>query len=360
MTLLLSNEEIGRILTIEMAMECVERSQRSLEAGEAVNSPRVDTLAPTVFGETRGVYSLKTMSGLWPDAGMAALRIDSDVLIWPEVMGNVRRDRLPSADGRWNGLLLLFSMETGTPVMICPDGYVSRMRVGAANGLAARHLAREDARVMALLGTGWQAGGQLMAHCAVRPIAEVKVFSPNPVNRERFCRELAPEVRATLTPVESADEAVEGADMVVTATNSMEPVHRRSRLRPGVHYSAVKVQEMDLDFLNAVDKVFLFSTNPANIRPQVYRTPAVETPESTGGWWSDRSTPLWERIRELPQVLIGAVEGRQAPDETTAFVNNVGQGLQFTAVAHWVYREAVAKGVGRTLPTEWFTQDVHP
>ena len=272
MTLLLSNEEIDGILTMEMALDCVERSQRSLEAQEAVNSPRVDTLAPTTVGETKGVYSLKAMSGLWPDEGMAALRINSDVLIWPEVAGNVRRDRLPSADGRWNGLMLLFSMETGAPVMICPDGYISRMRVGAANGLAARYLAREDASVMALLGTGWQAGGQLMAHCAVRSITDVRVFSPNPANRERFCRELAPRVEARLTPVETAGEAVEGADLVVTGTNSMEPVHRREWLRPGVHYSAVKVQEMDHDFLDAMDRVFLFSRNPANIRPQVYRT----------------------------------------------------------------------------------------
>ena len=360
MTLLLSNEEIDGILTMEMALDCVERSQRSLEAQEAVNSPRVDTLAPTTVGETKGVYSLKAMSGLWPDEGMAALRINSDVLIWPEVMGNVRRDRLPSADGRWNGLMLLFSMETGAPVMICPDGYISRLRVGAANGLAARYLAREDASVMALLGTGWQAGGQLMAHCAVRPITDVRVFSPNPANRERFCRELAPRVEARLTPVASADAAVEGADMIVTGTNSMEPVHRREWLRPGVHYSAVKVQEMDYDFLDTVDRVFLFSRNPVNIRPQVYRTPAVETPEGTGGWWSERDTPLWDRIQELPQAIIGAAEGRQSSDQTTAFVNNVGQGLQFAAVAQRVYREAVAKGVGRALPTEWFTQDVHP
>ena len=160
--------------------------------------------------------------------------------------------------------------------------------------------------------------------------------------------------------MESADEAVEGADLVVTGTNSMEPVHQRKWLRPGVHYSAVKVQEMDYDFLDAMDRVFLFSTNPANIRPQVYRTPAVETPEATGGWWAERTTPLWDRLQELPQAIIGAVPGRQTADETTAFVNNVGQGLQFAAVAQRVYREAVAKGVGRTLPTEWFTQDVHP
>lgn len=360
MTLILSNEEIDQILTMDMALECVEACQHAVEAKEAINSPRVDTLAPTTLGETRGVYSLKSMSGVWPQAGMAALRINSDVLIWPEVAGNVRRDRLPSADGRWNGLMLLFSMETGAPVMICPDGYISRMRVGAANGLGARYLAREDAHVLALLGTGWQAGGQLMAHCAVRPITEVRVFSPNPANRERFCRELAERVDTKLLPVESAEEAVAGADIVATGTNSMEPVHRREWLRPGVHFSAVKVQEMDEAFLDSVDRAFLFSKNPATTRPQLYQLPSVETPEGTTGWWSKRDTPFWDRLEELPQLLIGATQGRQNAEQTTAFVNNVGQGLQFVAVASKVYQEAVAQGVGRNLPTEWFTQNVHP
>ena len=308
------------------------------------------SLAPAAAGD----------SGVKTPAGMAALRINSDVLIWPEVAGNVRRDRLPSADGRWNGLMLLFSMETGAPVMICPDGYISRMRVGAANGLGARYLAREDATTMALLGTGWQAGGQLMSHCAVRPLTEVRVFSPNPAKRERFCRELANRVNARLIPVDSAEEAVSGADIVATGTNAMSPVHRTEWLRPGVHFSAVKVQEVDEDFLEAVDRAFLFSKNPTTTRPQLYKLPSVETPEGNDGWWFKRGTPFWDRLEELPQLLTGATQGRQHADETTAFVNNVGQGLQFTAVAHKVYQEAVAQGIGHELPTEWFTQNVHP
>ena len=360
MTLILSNEEIDQILTMDMALECVEACQHAVEAEKAINSPRVDTLAPTMFGETEGVYSLKSMSGLWPAAGMAALRINSDVLIWPEVAGNIRRDRLPSADGRWNGLMLLFSMETGAPVMICPDGYISRMRVGAANGLGARYLAREDAHVMALLGTGWQAGGQLMSHCAVRPITDVRVFSPNPANRERFCGELAERVDANLIPVESAEEAITGADIIATGTNSMIPVHCIEWLRPGVHYSAVKVQEVDETFLETVDLTFLFSKNPATTRPQLYKLPSVETPEAIGGWWTKRGTLFWDRLEELPQLLTGATNGRQNAEQTTAFINNVGQGLQFVAVAHEVYKRAEAQGVGHDLPTEWFTQNVHP
>jgi len=360
MTLLLSNEEIDSILDVSMVLDAVERSQRAMAALEAISSPRTDTLAPTVSGEGPATYGLKTMCGLWPEAGVAALRINSDVLVWPTVAGNVRRDRLATPGGRWNGLIILYSMTTAEPLMISPDGYISRLRVGATNALAARYLARDDARVLALLGTGWQAGGQLMAHCAVRPIDEVRVFSPNASNRERFCREIQPRVKARLVPTDSAESAVRSADIIATATNSMEPVHQMSWLRPGVHYSAVKVQEMDQAFLEAVDHAFLFSKNPATTRPQFVTLPTVKTPESTTGWWQNREGALWKRLGELPRLFTGEVKGREGKDETTAFVNNVGQGLQFAAVAKRVYEEAKARGVGRELPTEWFTQNVHP
>jgi alanine dehydrogenase len=360
MTLLLSNEEIDSILDVSMVLDAVEKSQRAMATSEALSSPRVDTLAPTTTGEAAGTYGLKTMSGLWPEAGVAALRINSDVLIWPTVAGNVRRDRLPSPAGRWNGLVILYSMSTGEPLMISPDGYISRLRVGATNGLAARYLARENAHVMALLGTGWQAGGQLMAHCAVRPIEEAKIFSPNPTNREKFCRELQTRVKARLIAVESADAAVKDADIVVTGTNSMEPVHRKEWLRPGVHYSAVKVQEMDQAFLEAIDLAFMFSKNPTTTRPQLVKLDSVKSPESSTGWWQNREGGFWHRLGELPNLFTGKAKGRENENQTTAFVNNVGQGLQFTAVAKRVYDEAKAKGVGRELPTDWFTQDVHP
>lgn len=359
MTLLLSNEEIDSILTVDMVLNALEHCQGDLARDKALSSPRIDTLAPTPRIEG-GVYGLKMMCGVWPDAGVAALRINSDVLVWPKIMGSVRRDRLPTDQGRWTGMLILYSMETGEPLMISPDGYISRMRVGATNALAARYLASESASVMALLGTGWQAGGQLIAHCAVRAFREVRIFSPNPANRERFCRELETRVTARLIPVDSAHSAVHGADVIVTATNSMEPVHKLDWLRPGVHCSAVKPHEVSQAFLESAGRVVLFSKNPGTTRPQFYSPASVETPETSSGWWTNRETSLWKSFSELPQLVTGEVKGRERNEETTVFVNNVGQGLQFTAVAKKVYEEALARQIGRSLPTEWFTQDVHP
>jgi len=89
----------------------------------------------------------------------------------------------------------------------------------------------------------------------------------------------------------------------------------------------------------------------------------ADTPQKVSGWsgwWVQRELPVWDRIVELPDLLTGKTPGRERDDQTTLFVNNVGQGLQFAAVAKKVYDLAVEKNVGKELPTAWFTQDVHP
>ena len=364
MTLLLSNEEIDELLTIDMAIDAVEGSQIALANKRAISSPRVDTLSPATNTEIKGTYGLKMMSGVYPEQGAAVIRINSDVLYWPEIAGNVRRDRLPSKDGRWNGLILLFSTETGEPLMISPDGYISRFRVGATNGLAARCLSRKNAKILALFGTGWQAGGQLRAICSVRDIEEVRVFSPNEEHRKKFCKEHQPHVRAKLLAVASPEEAIRDADIIASATNSMEPIFKKSWIRPGVHYSAVKVQEVSLPFMEAIDVVGLFSKDPRTTRPQIHIMDSIAATRQKipgwSGWWSQGELPIWENIIELPDLLTGHKSGRQRDDQTTLFINNVGQGLQFAAMAKKVYDIAISRKVGKEFPTEWFTQNVHP
>ena len=109
------------------------------------------------------------MDGVVPKLGVGAVRINSDIITWPKRGNNMRREKVPAApNNRYVGLVLLFSVETGEPLAILPDGVMQRMRVGAANGLGIKYLARENAKTVGILGSGWQAGAQLMAACAVR------------------------------------------------------------------------------------------------------------------------------------------------------------------------------------------------
>ena len=111
------------------------------------------------------------MDGVIPKLGIGAIRINSDIVTLPKQGNAMRREKVPAApNGRYVGLVLLFSTENGEPLAIMPDGVMQRMRVGATNGLGIKYLARKNASTVGILGSGWQAGAQLMAACAVRKI----------------------------------------------------------------------------------------------------------------------------------------------------------------------------------------------
>src|SRR5689334_19676154 len=186
--LILSNAEIERLLTIEECMAALEPMYRDVAAERVLFSPREDNIAPNAHPD--GYYAFKHMGGTWPREKVQALRINSDVVTHPVVAGTPRRVKQPLANGRWVGLVLLFSTETGALQAMFPDGVMQRLRVGAANGIAMKHLARGDASVLALIGSGWQAGAQLMAALAVRPFREVRVYSPRRETRDAFVAEV--------------------------------------------------------------------------------------------------------------------------------------------------------------------------
>jgi ornithine cyclodeaminase/alanine dehydrogenase-like protein (mu-crystallin family) len=244
--------------------------------------------------------------------------------------------------------------------MIFPDGFLQRTRVAGTNGIGAKFLARGDARVLGLLGTGWQAEGQLEAFCAVRALETIRVYSPNPEHRVEFARNMSERLGRSVVPVDSAAEAVRDADIVAAATNSLDPILRQEWIQPGVHLSCIKVQEVDAGLIEESDRILLHTR--AMIKEQIYRPAGEDNPikQAEEGWWTDSSAPFWDRLSDLAEVAAGHAKGRQNPNETTLFVNNVGLGLQFAAVGAKVYEEARRQGLGHEVPTEWFTETVHP
>src|SRR2546429_5225916 len=119
------------------------------------------------------------MDGVIPKLGIGAIRINSDIVTFPRVGNNLRREKVPAApNNRYVGLVLLFSVENGEPLAILPDGVMQRMRVGAANGLGIKYLARENAKTVGILASGWQAGAQLMAASAVPDTETIRRSSP--------------------------------------------------------------------------------------------------------------------------------------------------------------------------------------
>jgi len=355
--LVLSNEDVDALLPMSECIAALEDAYRELAHGRGVNRRRSDSLVPTANPDA--LYSLKSMDGIVPKFGVGAVRINSDIVTWPKRGATMRREKVPAAPhGRWVGMVLLFSSETGEPLAIFPDGYLQRLRVGATNGLGAKYLSRPDARTVGLLGSGWQASGQALAITAVRPIERIRCFSPSAERRAAFARAMTEATGVEVTAVGSAEEAVKGADIVMCATNSIDNVFFARWLAPGMHLSSIKRPELDPAAVKRADRLVIHSRDAA---PMHFTPPGLVVPEKAEGkGWSLLQEVDFNALPTLPELIAGQTPGRGAPEQVTCFLNNIGMGYQFAAAGAAVYRKAKAQGRGRELPTEWLTQDVHP
>ncbi len=357
MTLILSNEEVDAALSMPECIDVLDDAYRELSHGRGVNGPRSDCLVPTSRPDAR--YWLKSQDGIFPKLGVGAVRINSDIVTWPRGGGNLRREKIPAAPGnRWVGLVLLFSTENGEPLAIFPDGCLQRLRVGATNGLGTKYLAREDATTAGLLGSGWQAGAQVAALLAVRRIKRILCYSPNPERRRTFARAMSAETGVEIVPVETPEQAVKGMDIVLCATNTLEPVFWARWLEPGMHLSSIKPPEIEPAAFSRADRVVihLHGSSPAHAAP-----PGAATSKRSKG--KKGSTPEQidlDAFPTLPDLIAGKTPARNSAAQITCFLNNMGMGYQFAAAGALVYRNAKARGFGRELPTDWFTEDVHP
>lgn len=357
MTLILSNEEIEKSVTMPECIAVLEEAYKELAAGRGVTRTRSDTLTPTARPDA--LYSLKSMDGVVPKFGVGAVRINSDIVTWPKRGGNARREKIPAApNGRYVGLVLLFSSDTGEPLAIFPDGVLQRLRVGATNGLGIRYLARADAESIGILGSGWQAGGQLAAACCLRPVKRVRCFSPNPEHRAVFCREIEVQLGIEVVPVATPEDAVRGADIVLCASNSIDNIFFARWLTPGMHVSSIKRPEIDVKVLSQTDRLVIHARDA---KPLHFTTRDLDVPETNPGkGWKLSGEIDFSTVPTLPELITGKIEGRTSPTQVTCFLNNIGLGYQFAAAGALVYRKAKAAGRGHELPTDWFTEDVHP
>src|SRR3954447_7873743 len=281
------------------AIDALDAAFRDYAAASAVTRPRSHTY--THRDDDRH-YLFKTMDGSLPRLGVHALRLTSDLT--DERDG--KRVKIPAAPGgRYVGLVLLFDLDTLAPVAIVHDGYLQRVRVGATSALAARRLARKDARVVGLLGAGWQAGAQVDGLREVFDVEEVRVFSPT---REKLVA-FATEHEAVA--VDTARDAIDGADVVVLATNSHRPVLDGAWLAAGQHVNSVQRHELDAETVSRADVVVVRSRED----PTFHYAPG-HAPRAS------RERPL-QNVVELGDVLTGLV-GRTRDDQITLFTGGGG------------------------------------
>jgi ornithine cyclodeaminase/alanine dehydrogenase-like protein (mu-crystallin family) len=356
--LVLSNEDVEQLLTMGDCIDALQRAYRDAADGTSVNGHRSDIIAPTARADA--AYSLKTMSAVVSSFEIGALRLNSDILSFPVKNGKLRKVKVPAAPGdRWVGLVLLFSTRTGEPLAIFPDGVVQRLRVGATSGLGVRYMARQNARKAAIIGTGWQAGAQAMAVATVRAIDEIRCYSPNSENRKRFAADTESRLGVRVVPVETAEAAARGADIILCATNSLSAVIGDGAIEPGAHVGSIRDGELGRATLMRADRLIIH--HPDNMTGgHVVIAGDNRYADQIAEISADRDLEKVANAPSLSDVISGKVPGRSSDREITCFLNFHGLGFQFAATGAVLYGKAVQAGRGQKLPTEWFTESVHP
>ncbi len=358
MVLLLNNAEVEKSLDVEECLMTLEQTYKDLSNGRAINRPRSHTFTPTVNSGTFHLF--KTIEGGSPGLGVFALRINSELWSGPTA-ASARVRKIPAvADGRYTEFILLFSVETGELLAILPDGYIQKMRVALTHALAAKYLARANAEVLGLFGSGWQAGAQALVQSKVRKLSKVKVYSPNAEHLRRFVERLRSFVQADVEAAAGAEQLMKAADIVVAATDSQTPVIYRDWLEPGMHLSSVRAwTEIEEGALGRCDRVFVHNKTKSLDYVCGDAIPR-EMISADGPGLETGNCP------ELAEVVGGKVPGRTSAREITIFVDGnqaggPGLGIQFAAVGLVVYRKSLAAGLGQGLPLDWFLdREDHP
>src|SRR5438132_4245167 len=293
------------------------------------------------------------IAGAVPSSGMAALRYDSSI-VQERVVAGIKRMDFPSPMKRSWGFVLLFSLQTGQPLALIHDFSLSSIRVGATTGVAHRALAKQDAGVICLFGSGNQARTNLAASCSVRPAEKVKVYSSTREHRDRFAEEMTECLKVEVEAVNSPEAVVRGSDIVMCATNSSQPVFDGSWLEPGQLVTTIantdgvhRRTEADGTTMILSDFIVLNSKETAITNQQRELLDLVE-----GGKFS------WDKVCELGQVLTGQHAGRTSDQQIIYYKSNTGVGIQFAAAGALIYEECKKRGLGRELPSEWFGADL--
>ena len=313
----LSEADIRAVLTMPIAIDRVEQAFVDRAHGRAFDIPRRRTRQP-------GGH-LHILQGAAPEINTIGFKAYY-----------LRPDRSRTF------LVHLIDHAQGNLEAMLEGDWMGQMRTGAATGVAAKYLAREDAAVVGLFGSGRHAVTQLEAVCAVRRITEVKVFGRNAERVRSFCDEMAPKVNTLVRPASSREETVRGSDIIVTMTRSEEPLFDGALLEPGQFIAATGAnalnrREIDLTTVRRCDLITVDSVEVA----------MGECGDLLAG--VEAGIIYWENIPTLGDVIVGRHPGRTAADQITLYESH-GMALQDLYTGRRVLELARERGLGIDLP----------
>jgi ornithine cyclodeaminase/alanine dehydrogenase-like protein (mu-crystallin family) len=366
MTLIINNDDVAKVLTMETTLAALEESYLQLAARTAVCRPRIDIRIPT--SDPAKNYQWGTMEG-GSTSGYFAIRMKSDIIYETQYNGVTTQEKYCMRPGLYCGLILLTSIQNGEFLAFINDGHLQHMRVAGDGGIGVKYMASEDAEVVGMLGSGGMARAHMQAFTRVRTIKKLQVYSPTKENREAFGREMAAKYNIEVQVCERPEDIYKGAQIVAALTDSAVPVVDGALLEKGAHIVNIGgTGKPDAECLARVDVYLRFGDAPAPIgRPEF----GVE--DEYLGWEARpdlhkhgdgrrarraHGAAVAGRRVSLADLVEGRVKGRTSGDEITYSERGNLQGAQFFAVAGKVYELAKQAGLGREIPTEWFLQDI--
>ena len=360
--LVLSNADVASVLTMAEGISALRTAYSDLAVGDATYIPRIDMYAPTGRGDD--YYQWGSMAGASRSFGVAAVRIKSDIVSWPQ---GRTQDKYCVQPGLYSGIILLYSIVNGEPLALIQDGVLQHVRVGAAAGIGVDALAQPEAGSLGLIGSGGMARTYLEAIAQVRRLQSVRVYSTTKANRERFARGAAADLGLEVQAVDSAEEAVRGATIVATATDSMGSTFDAEWVSKGAHVTCVTRRELSDELIEmARGRTFQLGVHTVPFGSDVpgmqwkaggIASYVAGTPDEQARIPTSRRSQTGA-FPTLTDLQTGKVQGRVDASDITMFITTGTQGLQFAAVGGRVLQLAKQKGLGAALPTEWLLQDI--
>lgn len=367
MTLIIDNPTIERVLKPAEINAALEMAARELATGGAINAPPYRVFTPRDPDEYRNHprfpagggepthHAFTSLTGAIASLDVMSDRIDSDIITYFQDGDRLLQRRVPGRiDGRFCGLIYLYSSRTGELLAIIHDGFLQKFRVAGTGAVGAKYLARKNARVMALIGTGWQAQGAAHCFAALGTLDRIDVYSPTPGKKEAFAKQMSEAAGIEIVPVASARDAVRGADIVFMATNSKDPVVMADWLEPGQYVSNVSDVELEISGWEKCDVLVMNRHGRRWMRHAIGGADAI--PEHARDQYTRPTTLKWDELPLLGDVIAGTHPGRTSDDQITGLVLR-GDGVQFTAVGNLIYERCKEQGLGTEIPTELFLQD---
>ena len=310
----LSQADVQELLDLDALIDALAAAHQELSEGKASMPPRI-----AAFAERNGL--LGAMPAYLPSAGLACKLVS----LFPE-----NRDRHTH-----QALICVFDPTNGTPVALMDGTYITATRTAAGSALATRLLAREDAHVLAILGSGVQARTHADALGRVRRFDEIRVASRDPGRAAELAAELGGKA------VGSFEEAVRGADVVAATTHAAEPIVLGEWLTPGAHVNSVGANPAGRGEVDAA--IVSQALVAVEFRESTLAPPPAGAPEFRDG------TP--EDVVELGELVAGTKPGRTSPEQITLY-KSVGVAVQDAAAAALVLARAREQSVGREIELE--------